>query len=388
MRRHLLVVLSVVLLFSGCGRPDGSPPAASAHPLTMHLGRIGHIQATLPDGRVLVAGGFQNTRGLLPPGNSDVEIFDPKSLTFRVVAQMTTVRVLFTDTVLADGCVALIGGSPGAAVDLFYPRPDALAPGGEICEPRAMHSATLLADGRILLVGGMREAVTFHDGGVHEERRYMKSVEAYDPRTQTSRLLAASLNVPRQGHTATLLDDGRVLIIGGTWEKRTEIIDAAKETVAWGPPLGFPRTDHRATRLADGRLLVTGGTGLDAKSLDVAEIFDPRTHRFRTLAGRMNRQREDHTADLLDDGRVLITGGEDNHAGPGGKDIVLDHVEVFDPKSERFSKLPPLSVPRDDHRSTVLADGSVLITGGQDENDEGLSSAELVVVPSAKPVLH
>jgi hypothetical protein len=377
-----------VLFLSGCGRPDGSPAAAPARPLTMHLGRVGHTQTTLPDGRVLVAGGFRNTRGLLPPANSDVEILDPKSLTFRVVAQMTTPRVLFTDTVLADGCVALIGGAPAAAVDLFYPNTNTLEAGGETSEPRAMHSATLLADGRILLVGGMREAVTFHDGGVHEERRYMKSIEAYDPRTQTSRLLAASLNVPRQGHSATLLDDGHVLILGGTWQKRTEIIDPANETVTWGPSLGTARGDHRTTRLADGRLLITGGTGTDAKSLDVAEIFDPKTNRFRTLAARMNQQCEDHTADLLYDGRVLITGGEDNQAGPGRKDIVLDNVELFDPKTERFSKLPPLSVPRDDHRSTVLADGSVLISGGQDENEEGLSSAELVVVPPATPVPH
>jgi len=385
-RGYLLPVLSLALFCGGCGGPKGPSGAGPGHALTMHLGRVGHIQTTLPDGRVVVAGGFRNTRGLLPPANSDVEVFDPRSLTFHVVARMTTARVLFTETALADGCVVLIGGSPTTTVDLFYPDTNTLEPGGEIADPRAAHSATLLSDGRILLVGGMREAVTFHDGGLHEERRSMKSIEAYDPRTQTSRLLGASLNVPRQGHSATLLKDGRVLLIGGTWQKRTEIIDATNETVAWGPALDIPRGDHRATRLADGRLLITGGTGPDGKSLDIAEIFDPETYRFRTLKARMNRQREDHTADLLADGRVLITGGEDNQAGPGGKDIVLDDVELFDPKAETFGKLPPLSVPRDDHRSTVLADGSVLVTGGQDENDEGLSSAELVVVTPAKTV--
>jgi hypothetical protein len=347
----------------------------------MRLPRVGHTQTRLLDGRVLIAGGFQNVKGLLPPASTDVEIFDPKRLTFRVVARMTTVRVMHTDTLLADDRVAIIGGSPGTAVDLFHPHTDHLEPGGDISDPRAMHTATLLPDGQILLVGGMREAVTFHDGDLHEERRYLRSIEAYDPRTKSSRLLKASLNVPRQGHTATLLDDGRVLIIGGTWLDRTEMIDAANETVTWGPPLGVSRGDHRTTRLADGRLLVTGGTGPGGKSLDVAEVFDPKTSRFRRLAARMNHRREDHTADLLDDGRVLITGGEDNAAGPGGSDIVLDDVELFDPKTETFSKLPPLSVPRDDHRSTVLLGGAVLITGGMDENDEGLRSAELVVVP-------
>ena len=95
----------------------------------------------------------------------------------------------------------------------------------------------------------------------------------------------------------------------------------------------------------------------------------------------MNRRREDHTADVLPDGRVLITGGEDNAAGPEGADVVLDDVEVFDPKTETFTRLAPLSVPRDDHCSSMLADGVVLITGGEDKDDMGRCSAEFVVVP-------
>jgi len=388
LQRHLSTALTLLLFVCGCGGPDksGSGTAEPRRGLAMHLPRVGHTQTRLPDGRVLIAGGFQNTGGLLPPANSDIEIFDPKSLTFRVVGRMTTVRVLHTDTLLADGRVAFIGGSPGTVVDLFNPHTGRMESGGEISDARAMHTATLLPDGRLLLVGGMKEAVTFHEGDLHEERRYLKSIEAYDPGTKSSRLLRTSLNVPRRGHTATLLGDGHVLVIGGTWSNRTEIIDAVNETVAWGPPLGVSRTDHRTTRLADGRLLITGGTGPSGKSLDVAEVFEARTNRFRTLAARMNHKREDHTADLLDDGRVLITGGEDNRAAPDGRDIVLDDVELFDPKTESFSKLPPLSIPRDDHRSTVLAEHAVLVTGGEGRNSEGLRSAELVVVTPAKPV--
>ena len=267
-------------------------------------------------------------------------------------------------------------------VDVFNPRKNRLESGGETLVVRGNHSATLLRDGTILIVGGMTETVTYRDGTLHEERRFLKSIELYDPRTKSSRLLKASLQMPRQGQSATLFDDGSVLIIGGTWEARTEIIDPAGETVKWGPPLNIDRADQRTTRLADGRLLITGGTASNLKTLDTAEIFDPAANRFTMLAARMNHKREDHTADLLSDGRVLITGGEDNKAGPDGSDIILDDVEIFDPKTETFAKLAPLSVKRDDLRSTVLPDDVVLVTGGQDTEESGLRSAEFVIAPA------
>ncbi|KPJ55789.1 MAG: hypothetical protein AMS16_03625 [Planctomycetes bacterium DG_58] len=366
----------------GCGGSPESQSVTPRRPGAMRLPRLVHTQTGLPDGRVLIAGGLQSAEGLLPPANNDVEIFDPKTGKFKVVAQMKTVRGAHTATLLADGRVVFIGGTPGTKVDIFNPRTCRMESGGDVMASRGAHTATLLPDGRILLVGGMRHAVTYHSGDLHREWRYLKSIELYDVRTKSSRALGVTLKVPRRGHTATLLGDGRVLVIGGTWATRTEVIDVAAGTVTWGPPLGTAREDHRTTKLADARLLITGGTAAvgNARSLDVAEVFDPKENRFRTLPARMIRRREDHTADLLPDGRVLITGGEDNQAGPKGRDIVLDDVELYDPKTETFAKLPPLSVPRDDHCSALLPDARVLITGGEDENDRGLRSAEFVVV--------
>jgi hypothetical protein len=365
--------------------------------------RVAHTQTRLADGRVLVAGGLRDVRSILPPANNDVEIFDPATRRFSVLARMDAVRVMHTATLLADGRVVLIGGSPGARVDVCSVAAGSVESAGDILQPRGLHTATLLPDGRILIVGGMKEVVTWREGEFHEARSYLKSIEIYDPSggasgqdpaAKSSRALAMQLAVARRGHTATLLDDGRVLIIGGTGDPRTEIVDAGVGSVAWGPPLVRAREDHRTTRLVDGRLLVTGGSAPGGKSLDVAEIFDPsgaasgqdpKENRFRMLGARMCRAREDHTADLLPDGRVLITGGEDNQAGPDKRDIVLDDVEIFDPKTESFAKLPPLSEPRDEHRSCVLIGGDVLITGGEDENDEGLRTAEIIAVPRETP---
>lgn len=382
MRKLQSMTVAALVCLCGCGDSEAPQGLSAGRSPAMRLARLAHTQTRLPDGRVLIAGGLRNVKELLPPVNTDIEIFDPKRGDFRVVARMETVRGMHTATLLADGRVVFIGGTAGTGVDIFNPGTGRLEPGGKVLGTRGLHTATLLADGRILLVGGMRHALTYYDGGFHRESLCLKSIEVYDPRTRSSRLLRATLRVPRRGHTTSLLADGRVLIIGGAWTKRTEIIDTAAGTVAWGPALGIAREDHSATRLADGRLLVAGGTATDGKSLDIAEIFDPKRNSFRTLAARMSRCREDHTADLLPDGRVLITGGEDNAAGPDGRDVVLDDVELFDPKTESFVKLAPLSVPRDDHCSTVLSDGVVLITGGEDKDDAGLRSAEFVVVPN------
>jgi len=386
----------------GCGGRDAPEGAASGPVPVMRQGRLAHTQTKLADGRAVVAGGLLSARGLLPPANNDVEVFDPARGKFTVVAEMKTVRATHSATLLEDGRVVFIGGTPGTRVDVFNPHTARMESGGDVLSSRGMHTATLLGDGRILVVGGATHLVTYHNGDFHAEGRYLNTIELYDVRTGTARPFSATLKVPRRGHTATLLADGRVLVIGGTWQKRTEIIDVTAETVTWGPVVGTPREDHRTTRLVDGpspagvpihrdaggRLLVTGGTATIGKatSVDVAEIYDPQTESFRTVTARMNRAREDHTADLLPDGRVLITGGEDNAAGPDGRDIVLDDVEVFDPKTETFTRLAPLSVPRDDHGSTVLVDGRVLVTGGEDKDDAGLSSAEFVVVPGRKPV--
>jgi len=203
----------------------------------------------------------------------------------------------------------------------------------------------------------------------------------YDPGSGLSVSFPAALRGMRRGHTATRLADGRVMILGGSWERRAEMIDTVRGVKEWGPSLHVPREDHRTTRLADGRLLLTGGTDMDGRSIAVAEIYDPKTRRFRRLEAPMIRKREDHTATLLPDGRVLIVGGEDNAGGKDRKDLVLDDVEIFETKTETFVKLDPLRVPRDEHHASALPDGSVLVTGGAGNDERARDSAEIILPP-------
>jgi hypothetical protein len=146
-----------------------------------------------------------------------------------------------------------------------------------------------------------------------------------------------------------------------------------------------------ATLLSDGSVLITGGDFGDGDGpSSIAELYDPQTGVF-TLTGRLITGREDHSATLLPDGTVLITGG---HAGPctvqrpedGGFDNCRQS-ELYNPVAGTFSVTGDLMIGRDHHESTLLKDGTVLITGGAEYYPFGagtrppvygiLSSAEL-----------
>src|SRR5947208_2932287 len=169
------------------------------------------------------------------------------------------------------------------------------------------------------------------------------------------------LVVPRTGHAATALTDGRILITGGRDSAGnivvvSEIFDPATETPTAGATLTTPRVDHTATLLADGRVLVAGGNDGNGP-VNSAEIFDGTG--FHVLP-TMGAARARHTATLLNSGQVLIAGGDD--AGT---------AEIFDPTSASFSSaLLALAAPRIGHTATVFSDDSVLLAGGNTDSME------------------
>jgi hypothetical protein len=213
---------------------------------------------------------------------------------------------------------------------------------------RRGHTATLLEDGKVLIVGGDNES------GI------VNQVELLDPTSQTSSLAAMPI-VGRTDHTATRLADGRVLIIGGRDQTgsltSTEIYDPLTATFTAGPSLTTPRSGHTATVLANGNILVAGG---DASGS--AELYNPTTQSFSLIAGGMNTARKFQSAILLNNGQVLIAGGV------GAQNNVLNTAEVYDPSSQSFY-LPPtdMQTPRALATLKLLADGKVQIIGGDAE---------------------
>lgn len=223
---------------------------------------------------------------------------------------------------------------------------------------RAAHTATRLRDGRVFIAGGF----------IGSERR-LASTEIFDPTTKQF-TPAANMSMARASHTATLLPNGKVLIAGGfnaDYLNTAEIFDPETNRFTNAGRLVTARSDHVATLLNDGKVLLAGGVGTGWTFLSSAEIYDSQTSRF-TSTGEMTTERESHAATLLKDGRVLITGG---HKGRRANIVIYSSVEIFDPKTGRFSAHGDLTVKRHKHDAVLLNDGRVLVVGGSDERDGG-----------------
>jgi N-acetylneuraminic acid mutarotase len=190
--------------------------------------------------------------------------------------------------------------------------------------------------------------------------------------------------VARVGATISLLPGGDVLVAGGTTNggqqgtgggqtisptATSEIYHVA--TGMWTPtrPMAVPRFEATATSLNDGRILIVGGlggpgtpsaTGLQYQSLRQAEIFDPAVGAF-TGAGTMAEGRALQVAARLSDGRVLVAGG----LGGAGASTALSTAERFDPTTASWSAVAPMAQGRTGASATTLGNGMVLVTGGE-----------------------
>ena len=261
------------------------------------------------------------------------------------------------------GLLICVGGITGA-IRASQPSTHLghLEPAGPMLEPRSGHTATLLADGKVLIVGGMRRNQDFY-----------RSAELYDPATGKFQA-TGEMSIGRVGQIAVLLRSGRVLIAGG-WighgcTDEAELYDPATGKFMVIARMTGKRGRPSATLLRDGNVLLAGGEVVDNESVASAEVFDSRTLTFHAT-GSMHHARISHTATLLSDGRVLVAGG---YAG-----AVSSSAEVYDPKTGAFTETGDLNVARCKHTAGLLPDGRVLIAGGSDERGwhGNLNSAEI-----------
>jgi hypothetical protein len=339
------------------------------------IAQTNHVAVALPDGRALAMGG-NTSATVLVPDSTVTQIFDPGTerfsegpdLTFAVQGTpFTSVAPLLSGEFLLVGTGQNAPGGPLHPVitQLFDPaRPGFTRVGNTVTQATTARTATALADGGALVTGGL----TGTSDPVSD------AADRYDSASVQWRTAAQMLHA-RVVHTGTLLRDGRVLVAGGLsccrvedrspefFTETVELYDPASDRFAAAGSLTTARGNHAAAVLQDGRVLITGGNGNDPIAfVPGTEIFDPGSGQF-TSAGNLQFPRDSHSAVTLTDGRVLVIGGEAPAQQPG---VAVAATEIYDPATGRWSAGPVLDPAFFAATVTMLANGKILIFGGQD----------------------
>lgn len=404
-----LIVLLAFCVASCSGGGGGGAPAPSG-------------------GDVLVAGGVDQFNGPI----SAAELFDQYTGTFvcgpagdnsatgTCNATMAQARFYMSVARLSNGEVLIAGGN-GAGVlclnsaELFNPMTGTFSPTGSMTDAHCFaHTTTVLNNGEVLITGGEDQTGNL-----------VNTADMYDPATgqfdcsglggadPSTGYCRSTLTDTRFLDTATLLQDGRVLIAGGNDGQilnTAEIFDPVSGTFGCSSlggadaTTGFcnntmtdSRENHTATLIVTGPnagdVLIAGGLDAAGTVLQTAELFNPNTGAFTCSDGSkpgtsgcpaaMTQARYLHTATLLAPqyvkgsmaGEILITGGEDT----SGK--VLSSAELYDPVKGVFQPVGPMTTSRALQTAILITEGpdsgQVLIVGGVDDSGDSLSSAEL-----------
>lgn len=439
MTRILLATAAATL---GLGLLAGLPSAAAEDegrtmPAgTMTTPRPGHSATLLPDGRVLIVGGWADGDHL-----ATAELWDPASRSFEPTGGLAMKRSAHRAFVQPDGSVLIVGGLSGtgkavAAAELWDPRSGSFSPAGTLSKPRFDATITELADGRVLVVGGRAAGgPPGQNGPALEAEMWDPAIEMFGP--------AGSIPSKRAGHTTIALPDGGAFVSGGSrspealyWDPVANAFEPAGTMMSprdravlladgrvltvgvddpitckpakrfartpdaelWDPvtssfePAGafaIPRRPIDLVPLPDGGVLAYGGWNavcMDALRFPTAETWDAGTNTFRR-SGRTARGREGHTATLLPDGRVAFLGGVADVVTKRTKRVTvteerpLSQTEVWSPAKRGFVQGSDLITARRDHSATLLPSGQVLVVGGYSVTE--LDSAELWTPPEA-----
>jgi hypothetical protein len=310
----------------------------------------------LNNGSILIAGGSSQLFG----GGTifgSAELYDPSSGRFSDTGAMLAARTGHTATLLADGKVLIAGGDDGTTslpgAELYDPASAAFASTGTMSIGRDQCTATRLGNGTVLIAGG---AQLLPDGS----GSVLDTAELYDPVTGSFGL-TGTMTAARQGPTANLLPNGKVLITGGV-DNDGVVLDTAElydPTTGLFSPAGHMTTSryaHLAAVLGDGDVLVAGGINNRGASLKSAEVFVAKTGKFVKVAA-MPRDRFMVGATVLTSSTILIAGGYTECPSPTASfcEKPVKTALIFDHASDTFRSISPMTSPRGSFASATLS---------------------------------
>ena len=351
---RVLFALLIVLAFWACGSDSVTTPEQPDRERglrevgTMNQPRYRHGATLLQSGKVLISGG----NAALPPAGGGVlefdgivsaEIFDPETGTSTPTGDLSASREEEHGVLLPDGRILIITRIGSFSIEVYDPHSGRFDEVADLPWKVGTETATLLPNGDVFLTSFIRAGV-------------------FDP---TKGTFSATFRMypTRYGHTATLLKDGRVLIVGGSifggeWLLGQNLIyDPSTEAFSEAGNLQFDRRNHKAVLLQDGRVLIVGGYTGNLDRVQTAEIFDPETNTFSAAGtSAMNPM----ATLLLPSGRVFFI-----HYDNG-------NISLYNPDTRVFS--PPTGHSIGPWRSgatvTLLDDGRVVIAGGLKWSDD------------------
>jgi hypothetical protein len=336
----------------------------------MGVARSYHAATLLPNGKVLVAGGFDSSGAPL----ASSELYDPVAKTFSPIgSNLPNKAAGHTATLLTtgpdSGKVLIVGGGNSSS-EIYDPNSNSWSSAGGISGQRSFHTATLLPGGKILIAGGS-----------DSNGKTTNTAIVYDPVTR-SYTATGSMLASRDFHTAMLLtagpNAGKALIAGGrsssgrsyTYPSAAELYDPVTGTFSPAGNLIGARYAHTATLVANGpnagKILLAGGAA-GSNALSSAELYDPATGIF-AATGSMASTRQNFIAAQFGS-VVVIAGGRDGSTRRAAAESYGDAT---------FASAGNMLAARSGHTATELANGALLVTGGEGTSGVSLSSAELL----------
>ena len=317
--------------------------------------RQGHSATLLGNGKVLVVGGSS-----LNGFTASAELYDPATGNWTATGYLNVARGYHTATLLPNGKVLVTGGKTIvagnigislASSELYDPTMGTWTPTGNLNVARSVHTATLLPNGLVLVVGGLGS------GSNNSQIQRMSSAELFDPSTGNW-TPAGSLHIGRQYHASALLSSGKVLVVGGGPTPSAELYDPASDswTVTGSPGLNDDSL-IQTVQLSNGKVLASFG------SSTAVQLYDPNTGTW-AMTGSLNTLKNGQFS-LLANGKVLALG------------FSASGTELYDPTSGTWTRDGSIATLRNGLTATRLATGKVLVAGGSGMTGEYLLGCEL-----------